>query len=82
MIALSGERPEVLCSGWSEKALRNPVQFFSRYRRTVNASSERAVALFWYISLALCTRDKKGQKTYFSAESTMMPVISSMGMPD
>jgi hypothetical protein len=40
---LRGDIPE--CSGWSEKALRMPAVFFSRYNRVTSALRKRAVAL-------------------------------------
>ncbi len=45
MIVRKGDMPLVMCSGWSEKALRKPFLFFSRYRRTMNASAEVGVTL-------------------------------------
>jgi hypothetical protein len=76
----NGDMPLVICSGWSENALRKPALFFSRYSRTMNASRERAVTL-GDASIqhpAQCRR----VVTHFSACKTIIPVMSSVGMSD
>ena len=45
MILRKGDMPLVMNSGWSEKAFKNPVLFFSLYSRTMNASAEVGVTL-------------------------------------
>lgn len=70
-----GDKPLVICSGWSEKAFTNPAVFFSRNSRTMKASGDNAVTLRWIRRIV-----KEHEVNYFSACKTRIPVMSSVGM--
>ncbi len=71
MTVRRGDKPLVMCSGWSEKALRKPFLFFSRYRRTMNASADVGVTLV----RRECGATYLSAWTYLSACRTRMPVM-------
>lgn len=73
MIVFNGNSPLVICSGWSLNALRKPSLFFSRYRRTMNASSDVGVTL----SASAARVRSRSESAHFSACTTRRPVTSS-----
>ena len=78
MMFFSGDRPLVMCSGWSVKAFTKPFLFFSRNKRTINASRTSAVTLHIYE----LTDAQFDGCAYFSAWRMSIPVTSSVGMSD
>lgn len=62
MMFRSGDRPDVMCSGWSVNAFRNPSLFSSRYSRTMNASGE--VALTLYVTVTINASNFMREKEY------------------
>ena len=65
MIVRNGDIPLVICSGWSENAFKNPLLFFSRYRRTMKASADVGVTLAEDVKA--CREDYPRLVTYLSA---------------
>ena len=76
---LNGASPLVMCSGWSEKAFTNATSFFSRSKRTIKASCDKADTLMSLLDYQLL----RGRLTSnLSACNIMIPVNISVGSVD
>ena len=54
MMFLNGAKPLVMCSGWSEKAFTKATSFFSRNKRTMKASCDKADTLISLSQITNC----------------------------